>query len=163
MTPKWEENKFHLKFKFWKRFFYLYRYLESHYLFQPKSCLYGLWVMFPKIWKLGQYLDSDPTTSGNSEISFWPRSNLSRQVNLDRDLGNVFSPFSLNSRILSFESLPRLAGRNSRKVSFRYSSVMLSSCVQPSVDVKQISFKHILSKFGCTWECQDNPLPEFHC
>lgn len=78
-------------------------------------------------------LVNEPITSGNSEISFWPRSSLSKQVNLDKDLGNVLSPFSLNSRILSFERRPKFAGKNSRKVSFRYNSEILSNCVHPSV------------------------------
>lgn len=83
-------------------------------------------------------LVNEPITSGNSEISFWPRSSLSKQVNLDKDLGNVLSPFSLNSRILSFERRPKFAGKNSRKVSFRYNSEMLSNCVHPSVKKVEI-------------------------
>ncbi len=58
-------------------------------------------------------------TSGNSEMSFWPRSSRSRLVSLDKDLGKAFKPFSRSSRILNFDNRPKFAGKNSKKVSFK--------------------------------------------
>ena len=53
----------------------------------------------------------DPITSGISEISFCPMSSLSKHVKRDNDFGRLFRLFSRSSRILSFASLPKLAGK----------------------------------------------------
>ena len=63
---------------------------------------------------------------------FWPRSILVRLTSRSMDLGRELRPFSLSSNIFSFASRPKLAGMYSRKQSFRYISVKLTSWVHPS-------------------------------
>lgn len=60
-----------------------------------------------------------PMTSGNSEKSFWPMSRRDSSVSRAIDLGRTLRWFSRSSKIFNFDSLPKFAGRYSRKVSFR--------------------------------------------